>query len=131
MFTPRGQKGRFTFGAGAEGLFSAGGFFGPGFHQDADRVISAFGVVTCELDNDIYVSAGYGTSRFSKGFINASAGLTQKIRATVEHDGFGWNYGVGMEIGTVKVGPGKAIKLNAFAGMIQTRYAFWSVGFSF
>lgn len=131
MYTPSGQKGRFTFGFGAEGIFSGGGFLGPGFHSNADRVISAFSVVTCELDNDIYVSAGIGTSRFSQGFFNASAGLTKTIRATVEHDGFGWNYGVGMEIGRVKVGQNRAIKLNTFVGMIQTRYAFWSVGLSF
>jgi hypothetical protein len=130
MFTPNQPKGRYTFGFGAEGLFSAGGFLGPGFHDDADRVVSAFGVVTCQLDNDIFVSAGIGTSRFSQGFFNASAGLTPKVRATVEHDGFGWNYGVGAELGSMRVGKGR-VKLNAFAGMIQTRYAFWSVGLSF
>lgn len=131
LFTPNQPKGKFTMAVGAEGLFSAGGFIGPGFHNDADRVISAFGVGTFDLGKNIYVSGGWGTSRFARGFANASIGLGPRVRLTVEHDGFGWNYGIGAEIAKVRLGHGRDIHVTTFAGAIQGRYAFWSVGFAF
>lgn len=131
QYTPRQKQGKLTFAMGAQGLFSAGGFLGPGFHSDADRVVSAFGVATADLGHDVYVSAGWGTSRFTKGFASATVGLTPRIRLVGEHDGFGWNYGLGAELATIRLGGGKRLHLNGFAGMIQTRYAFWSMGFSF
>lgn len=130
LYTPKQPKGRMTFAVGAEGLFSAGGFLGPGFHDDADRVISAFGVVTWELDNNVFVSGGIGTSRFSQGFVNVSTNLTPRIKVTAEHDGFNFNYGVGAEIAMIKMA-GRKVRVTGFAGMIQTRYAFWSMGLSF
>jgi hypothetical protein len=130
LFTPKQNNGKITLAIGAEGLFAAGGFIGPGLHADVDRASSVFIVGTAELGDGLYASAGAGTARFQKGFANVSYGFAGRFRAVVEHDGFGWNYGVGAEIGKIRMGKG-AIRLNTFAGMVQTRYAFWSVGFSF
>ncbi|HVT14304.1 MAG TPA: hypothetical protein VHE55_18720 [Fimbriimonadaceae bacterium] len=131
LFTPNQPKGKFTLAVGAEGLFSAGGFIGPGFHSDADRAISAFGVGTFDLGKNIYVSGGWGTSRFAKGFANMSVGLGPRARVTVEHDGYGWNYGIGGEVAKVRMGHGRDIHVTAFLGKIQGRYAFWSLGIAF
>jgi hypothetical protein len=130
LYTPKQNNGKITFGFGAEGLFAAGGFIGPGLHSDVDRASSVFAVATAELGDGLYASVGTGTARFSKGFVNASYGIGGRFRAIVEHDGFGWNYGVGAEIAKIRTGKG-AIRLNGFAGMVQGRYAFWSMGFSF
>jgi hypothetical protein len=130
LFTPKQNNGKITIAFGAEGLFAAGGFIGPGLHSDVDRASSVFIVGTAELGDGLYASVGTGTARFQKGFANVSYGIGGRFRAVVEHDGFGWNYGVGAEIGKIRTGKG-AIRLNTFVGMVQTRYAFWSVGFSF
>ena len=131
LFTPTQPKGKFTLAVGAEGLFSAGGFIGPGFHHDADRVISAFGVGTFDLGKNIYVSGGWGTSRFAKGFLNTSVGLGSRVRLTTEYDGFGWNCGLGAEIAKMKFSHQRDLHVTAFLGELQGRYAFWSLGFSF
>lgn len=131
LYTPVQPKGKITFAAGAEGLFSAGGFIGPGFHKDADRVISAFGVATAALDHRIYVSAGWGTSRFSQGFANVSFNLGSRVRIALEHDGFGWNFGAGTELTSIKLGGSKKLRLNGFVGMVQSKYAFLATGFAF
>jgi hypothetical protein len=130
LFTPKQNNGKITLAFGAEGLFAAGGFIGPGLHSDVDRATSAFIVATADLGHGLYASAGTGTARFDKGFVNASYGIGGRFRAVVEHDGFGWNYGVGAEVAKIRIGKG-AIRLNTFAGMVQSRYAFWSAGFSF
>jgi hypothetical protein len=129
LLTPKQREGKVKFAVGAQGLLAAGGL-GPGLHDDADRGTSVFGVATAELGKEVYVSAGIGTSRFRKGFANASFGLGNKARATIEHDGYGWNYGVGVELASVQMGKGRTAKINGFLGMVQTRYAFWAVGFS-
>lgn len=125
QFTP-GQTGPIRFAAGAQGLFAAGGFLGPGFHDDVDRSTNLYGVATADLGNGIYASAGVGTERFAKGFANLSVGLGSWGRALVEHDGFGFNVGLGAQLASYR-----GAKVMGFAGMLQGRYAFWSVSLAF
>jgi hypothetical protein len=130
LYTPKQNNGKITFGFGAEGLFAAGGFIGPGLHSDVDRASSVFAVATADLGDGFYASAGTGTARFQKGFVNASYGFAKRLRVTLEHDGFGWNFGAGAEIAKIHMGK-QSLRLNGFAGMVQGRYAFISAGFSF
>jgi hypothetical protein len=130
LFTPKQNNGKITFGFGAEGLFAAGGLIGPGLHSDVDRATSLFAVATAELGDGLYASVGTGTGRFQKGFVNASYGVAKRFRLVAEHDGFGWNFGVGAEVAKIHMGK-RALRLNGFAGMVQSRYGFVAVGFSF
>lgn len=125
QFTPD-QSGPIRFAAGAQGLFAAGGFLGPGLHDDVDRSTNLYGVATAELGHGMYASAGVGTQRFAKGFANLSAGIGSWGRALVEHDGFGFNVGLGAQLGSYR-----GAKLMGFAGVLQGRYAFWSVSLAF
>jgi hypothetical protein len=131
QFTPRQPEGRVKFAVGAQGLFAAGGFLGPGLHDDVDRATSMFGVATVDCGKGVYASAGVGTARFQQGFANVSFGLGSRFRATIEHDGFGWNYGVGYAVTEIKIGRDRPLNVHAFGGLVQSRYAFVGLGLSF
>jgi hypothetical protein len=94
----------------------------PNFYESAQTFYAA---MTHE-EEGIFLTGGVGTKRFSKGFASLSAPLVRNTRAMVEHDGFGWNYGVELQVFDVQTSRG-----SLFVGSCQGRYATWAVSWKF
>lgn len=84
---------------------------------------SLFVASTYDAGRGVFVTGGIGTQRFESGFFSASAPLVGRSRLMVEHDGYGWNYGVGTDL--------YRRDLAAFVGVCQGRYATWSLSLRF
>lgn len=84
---------------------------------------SLFVASTYDAGGRVFVTGGVGTQRFESGFVSASAPLIGSSRWMVEHDGYGWNYGVGTDLFSGDVA--------AFVGVCQGRYATWSLSLRF
>lgn len=124
--------GRLGVAVGVQDLSGGAGSAGTGYPSDGDSAQSIYGVGTYDFGHGIYASAGIGTHRFDKGFANASAPLTPRLRATVEHDGFNFNEGLLYGTGPFK-GLGRLSDAQAtfFLGLVQTRYATVGVTLTF
>jgi hypothetical protein len=94
----------------------------PNFYESAQTFYAA----STYENNGVYLSGGVGTKRFSKGFGSVSAPLVRNTRAMVEHDGFGWNYGVEVQVFDVATS-----RASLFVGSCQGRYATWAVSWKF
>ncbi|MCW5941709.1 MAG: hypothetical protein KIS66_05730 [Fimbriimonadaceae bacterium] len=122
-------KGPVQVAVGVLDLTGNGGSSGQDLPGDERSSRSFFGVATVKVRDGAYVSLGTGTRRYQKGFGNASLDLAKSLQAVVEHDGFGWNYGLAFrpfgDQGPVV--EGRRVKVTAFLGLVQSRYATWSV----
>ncbi|HLK16873.1 MAG TPA: hypothetical protein VKT78_18840, partial [Fimbriimonadaceae bacterium] len=90
---------------------------------------SFYGAVTVPLRYGIYVSGGWGTRRFGKGFANMSVPIGDRFKAVVEEDGLGVNYAIAWNpkaAGSYKLF-GRNISTTAMIGFVDSRYAFWSL----
>jgi hypothetical protein len=74
----------------------------------------------------LHATVGAGTRRFEAGFASLSAPLARGARGVVEHDGFGWNYGV--QIALFELSTSEA---SFFYGACQGRYATWALSWQF
>lgn len=97
QYVPR-RGAKWIASAGAQDVLGNGGSAGEGWPR-YDRLSSRslFGVVTYQADtgrSPVYISAGIGTRRFHSGFASVSYHVGGPLRTWVEHDGFGFNYGV-------------------------------------
>jgi hypothetical protein len=132
LWTPKQGDSKVTLGFGAQGLFSAGGFVGPGLASNsADRSTSVFGVATWKVDDRMHISAGMGTSRFRKGFGNISYGFTDGIKGFAEYDGFDWNVGAGFNLGSMRLTKDRTAKFTGTLALVARKYAAWSINISF
>jgi hypothetical protein len=132
LYTPPQKDQKVTFAVGAQGLFAAGGFIGPGFADNtADRSTSVFGVGTWKIDERTHVSAGIGTSRFRNGFAGISYGFTDGIKGFAEYDGFDWNAGVGFSMGSMKLTKDRTAKFTGTLAIVAHKYAAWSINIGF
>jgi hypothetical protein len=94
-YKPRGQDSIST-SLGVQDLIGNGGSALNGPTQN-DLSRSIFGAVTYKVptgSTPVYVSAGYGSLRFDKGFANASYRVLYPVRLWAEYDGFGFNEGL-------------------------------------
>lgn len=83
-------------------------------------------IATTYQSEQAYFTVGAGTKRFRDGFASASAPLGSFARAMVEHDGYGLNYGVELQLFDVKTS-----RASLFLGSCQTRYATWALSWQF
>lgn len=126
QMTPKGQKGPVRFAIGVQDAFDK--TVTTPVYQETAR--SAYGVATYQVNKDTYVSAGIGTQRFRKGFVNASTLVTKNVKAVVEHDGYNWNYGVAFNMGSKNVGGDRRVQATSYLGFVRGKYATWTIGFS-
>ncbi len=130
-------EGRFQFSVGCQDLGGSAGSSGEGRPGDTKTSRSFFGVVTTEVTEGVFVTAGAGTRRFQKGFGSISGQITPRFKALVEHDGWNFNYGIAYNPGPMKridswdENKVRTAEVTMFVGVIQSRYAGWSVAFSF
>jgi hypothetical protein len=96
-----------------------------------DSARSLYAAATYDAGKGVYVTAGMGTQRFGKGFVNASAPLFKGTRAMVEHDGFNWNAGLAVKFADLRGPAGQTAQATMFIGVIQGKYAVWSLGLAF
>lgn len=136
QFSPN-LEGRIQFSAGCQDMGGSGGSAGEGRPGDSDSSRSFYAAATSEVTQGVFLTAGAGTRRFQKGFGSLSAQISPKFKALVEHDGWNLNFGVAYNPGPLyKVDNWDAARvrtaeLTMFAGLIQGRYAGWSVVVSF
>lgn len=136
QYSPRlGNK--LGFSVGCQDLGGSGGSSGASQPGDDDSSRSFFAACSTELSDGIHLSAGLGTRRFQKGFGSLSAKLGPQFKALVEHDGWNFNYGLAYNPGRYMVSDDwsernvRSAEVTVFAGIIQNRYAGWSVVVSF
>ncbi|MCH8274421.1 MAG: hypothetical protein IH851_06510 [Armatimonadetes bacterium] len=101
---------------GVQDPFSDGAVRGLG-----ERTDSYFAAATAKAGS-IYATTGVGTGRFKEGFMSVSAPLGGLLRATVEHDGFGWNFGASVVF---------LDRFHLFAGVLGGRHAVLAGAVSF
>lgn len=136
QYSPRGE-GKFQWSLGCQDLGGSAGSSGEGAPDDDKSSRSFYGAATYELSEGVFATAGIGTRRFQKGFGSLSANLGSKVKAVAEHDGFGLNYGLAFSPGPlhrVTSWGGDTIKtadLTVFIGLVQGKYAAWSLVASF
>lgn len=123
----------FSFGVGVQDLGGGGGTQGEGpGGKDPGNSRSWFGVVTWENQDGLHASIGAGSNRFDSVFGNASANLTEQIKAVVEYDKFNWNVGLGYDLPFGKaVREGHDAGASLFFGLVRGKYAYWSLNLRF
>jgi hypothetical protein len=92
---------------------------------------SFFGAVTVPFKCGVYASAGVGTRRFDKGFANVSVPIGDRFKAVLEEDGLGVNEAIAWNpkaAGSYKLF-GRSISTTTMIGLVDSRYAFWSLNF--
>jgi len=92
---------------------------------------SFYGAVTVPLKYGVYVSGGWGTRRFGKGFANVSVPINERFKAVLEEDGLGVNEAIAWDPragGSYKLF-GRSISTTTMIGFVDSRYAFWSLNF--
>jgi len=123
--SPFGPVGRASLSIGAQDLLDQT-VTTPNFYESAQ---SFFAVATYDAGSGVFISAGHGTKRFGKGFASMSAPVMRRTRAMAEHDGYGWNYGLGLDLTDPSTdGVGQP---TLFIGLCQGRYATWALSMRF
>ncbi|MHB8635485.1 MAG: hypothetical protein ACYC96_03320 [Fimbriimonadaceae bacterium] len=92
---------------------------------------SFFGAVTVPLKGGVYVSGGWGTRRFYRGFASVSVPIGDRFKAVLEEDGLGVNEAVAWNpkaAGSYKLF-GREISTTTMVGLVDSHYAFWSLNF--
>ncbi len=87
--------------------------FGAGAAFDSEDTRTVFAAATTTL-GDAFLTAGWGTLRFKRGFASLSGEAYRGVSVVVEHDGFGFNVGVGVELDR---------HWHLFAGRLRNRNA--------
>lgn len=71
--------------------------FGAGAAFGSEDTRTVFAATTARI-GDAFVTAGWGTLRFKRGFASVSGEVYRGTSVVLEHDGFGLNVGVGVEL---------------------------------
>ena len=136
-WTPPGQAGPVRFALGVQDITGQGGVSGETagprrFDPGESRTYYAVG--TWQTSPDLYVSLGFGDTRFKgRVFGSASYGLGEKIKFVIEHDAFNWNTGLAFNIGDWGAGlrPGRTTQMTAMFGFVGGDHAYWSLNLAF
>ena len=126
QFQPGQQKGPVWYSVGVQDVFGSGGSSGESSPGDEATSRSFYAVGTGLVAPNTYVSAGWGSRRFSHGFINASTNLGRDFKAVIEHDGFNVNAGLACTLGYDRDDRGRNVTI--FLGYTRLKYLTWSVG---
>ncbi len=124
---------RVGFAAGIQDTAGQVGSAGDVFPADDVRTSrSAYGVVTLAVGEKSFVSAGWGTRRFEKGFASATHWVSDRWAVFTEFEGKHWNVGAGYGFGYAgfSVRGSRAEGFMSF-GTVRGKYPFWSVGVGF
>ena len=120
-----------AFAVGVQDITGEIGSAGDTFPVEDQRTSRSFYFVTTEQfwGGKGYVSAGWGSRRFQKGFANASYWVKDDVVVFAEHDGFNFNGGVGYSLGRFGKGFGNHDMVGHMSlGLIRGRHPFWTVG---
>ena len=139
QFSPRLNTPDFSLGIGVQDVFSTGGSNGQAIDNatGGGNSRSIYAVGTTKFAEGGYVSFGIGTRRFRNGFSNVSYNVVPFLKGIAEYDGFNWNYGVGVNLGSFNIGSASngdtERKLNAtgFLGLVRGKYPTWTLSLSF
>ncbi|MCG9894350.1 MAG: hypothetical protein MH204_02595 [Fimbriimonadaceae bacterium] len=121
---------------GIQDAGGGGGSAGTGIPGDARSSMTLYAVTTARFADGVHASVGLGNRRFRHGFMNVSADIGRSAKAVLEHDGWSWNYGFAFGTGPIGrddtwEGNARRPEATVFLGIIQGRYAGWSLGVSF
>lgn len=136
QFSPN-LEGKFQLAVGCQDLGGSAGSSGEGRVGDSDSSRSFYGAVTTEVAEGVFVTAGAGTRRWQKGFGSISGQISPRFKAVVEHDGWNFNYGLAFNPGPLRKIDAwderkvRSAEITMFVGVIQSRYAGWSLVASF
>jgi hypothetical protein len=136
QYSPR-AKGKLQWSLGCQDLGGSGGSSGTGQPGDERTSRSFYTAATYQISEGVYATGGIGTRRFQKGFASVSANLGERFKIFAEHDGFGLNYGLAFSPGPLHRVTGwgaetiKTAEITLFMGIVQGRYAAWSLVASF
>ena len=91
---------------------------------------SFYGVGTYDFGRGTYASLGFGDVRWKGPFGNVSTGITKRLRALAEYDGFNFNGGLLYGTGRLDFLGGKASEAEAsvFLGAVRGKYG--TIGFT-
>lgn len=93
---------------------------------------SVFTVLTYQVADGTYVSAGVGSRRFKYGFANASHWVNDRLGFFLEHDGYNFNGGACWMLGSLKMDVvGSDVIGIATVGTVRGKYPYWTIGVSF
>jgi hypothetical protein len=116
----------------AFGVQDATGRGGTGGSLEEDRASSrSFYIVgTIPVKDLAFISAGLGNRRFRKGFANTSFTMGRGLKGVVEFEGYHWNYGVALDLGSWrKLRRAGAPQATMYLGLTRGKYATWSLSF--
>jgi hypothetical protein len=127
------QRENFAVGVGVQDVFSDNGSAGAGSPFDNETSRSIYAVVTVPIYDVAYISGGWGTRRFDKGFVSASVRFTSRTALSVEHDGFNWNAGLlyALPLTTDSFTGEMRSSANFFLGTIRGKSLTFGFGFAF
>ncbi|MFN7171687.1 MAG: hypothetical protein ACK4P3_02730 [Fimbriimonadaceae bacterium] len=127
------QREDFAIGVGVQDVFSDNGSAGEGSPFDNETSRSIYAVVTVPVYDVAYISGGWGTRRFDKGFVSASVRFSSRAALTIEHDGFNWNAGVlyALPLTTDSVTGEMRSSANFFLGTIRGTSLTFGFGVAF
>lgn len=122
--------GRVGVSAGVQDIASSGGSSAEGVSDGGASSRSFYGVATYDFGAGTYGSLGFGDVRWKGFFGNVSTGITKRLRATAEYDGFSFNGGLLYGTGRLGFLGGKAGKAEGtvFLGAVMGKYA--TLGFT-
>lgn len=129
-----------SFSIGVQDIGGHGGSAGEGAPTDKRSSRSFFGVVTTPVPTTpggkpLYISGGWGTRRFGKGFASASYQLATPLRIWAEYDGFGVNEGILLTYrpnGTDEEGNDKrAFEANLLLGLAKSKWPTLAITLGF
>lgn len=136
QYSPRSEE-KIQFSIGCQDLGGSGGSSGTNVEGDGRSSRSFYGAATYQAAEGVYLSAGIGTRRFQKGFGSISSNVGRNFKLVAEHDGWGLNYGVAFSpgpLGRTTSWGGETLRtaeLTLFFGIVQNKYAAWSLVASF
>jgi hypothetical protein len=120
---------------GAQDVFSTGGAAGEGDRNDDNLSRSLFLAVSYPIAERTHATLGIGTERFRTPFGNISYGITPRLKAAAEYDGYGINGVLAYSLGKMPKASlinGRPSEITMNLGLVRGgRNAYWGVSFSF
>jgi hypothetical protein len=128
QFQPRSPS-KVAIAFGVQDATGRGGT-GGSLEEDMASSRSFYIVGTIPVKDLAFISAGLGTRRFRKGFANTSFTMGRGLKGVVEFEGYHWNYGVALDLGSWrKLRRAGAPQATMYLGLTRGKYATWSLSF--
>lgn len=133
VWSPPGQRGPLRYVLGVQDIGGQGGQAGELPNgEDPGESRSYFAAATWTVRPGTHVSAGFGDTRFKRGFASVSQGLGDRAKGVLEHDGYNWNVGLAVDLGSLgRVRQGRDSRVTAMVGVMRGDFAYWSLNVRF